>query len=824
MKCFYILHMVDNIKKAMFRILAFAAAAVFGFCAWAEPEVQAPASAKTSPMSLQTTPKMRNETRYLVFLMERGHYLKTPVSELDAREFLREYMQNLDFFKLFFTAEDVQRYQDFFAPSVDIMLRQGTLLPAYSIYEKFLERAEARIAWIKKRMNEPFDLENAETFRPDRSKEDWPKDNAEADALWNKRLEYDIINQMIGHEDEATSEDELEVEKALDPQGKPLKKDIPESGESIAQEVKELDEERKEEPKTFEERLAEAKAEVLKRYERIVDNYRKTDPIEIQEIYLNTLSRLYDPHSAFLSEYYLEEFDISVRNALVGIGALLQDKDGYCTLAELMAGGPAEECKQLKPGDKIVAVGQETGPMVDVIGMKLRKTVKMIRGEEGTKVRLLIEPASNPSARKIVTLVRREIKLTTKLARAEIYTVPVGDKTVPIGVIDLPAFYGEGGVSEGHAKGFSTTKDVEELLVKLNKMGAQGLILDLRRNGGGFLNEAVDLAGLFIKTGPVVQVRDASGNTNKLHDENPKLVWDKPLIILVSRLSASAAEIVAGALQDHQRAIIVGDKSTHGKGTVQAVYHLENFDPEQKSAAKVTIQKWYAPSGASIQVKGVHSDIVLPSVYDYMEIGEEYKDYALKWDSISPDGISELWGYGLPKGEADALMKKLTELSKERQSKLEEFKVWNERINWVKKLQDKKDWSLNLKEREAELKADEGFNDKMKSRQKELAVNNFKKEEILLESAKETAAKEKALKDSEKEAAGGGKEKKSDDKSSVKSKTRKNSKFESLGGGDDEEDVPDFDVQLREALRIMSDWIGLVDASKSGDSKSPSGK
>ena len=462
--------------------------------------------------------------------------------------------------------------------------------------------------------------------------------------------------------------------------------------------------------------------------------------------------------------------------------------------------------------------------MVDVIGMKLRKTVKMIRGEEGTKVRLLIEPASNPSARKIVTLVRREIKLTTKLARAEIYTVPVGDKTVPIGVIDLPAFYGEGGVSEGHAKGFSTTKDVKELLVKLNKMGAQGLILDLRRNGGGFLNEAVDLAGLFIKTGPVVQVRDASGNTNKLHDENPKLVWDKPLIILVSRLSASAAEIVAGALQDHQRAIIVGDKSTHGKGTVQAVYHLENFDPEQKSAAKVTIQKWYAPSGASIQVKGVHSDIVLPSVYDYMEIGEEYKDYALKWDSISPDGISELWGYGLPKGEADALMKKLTELSKERQSKLEEFKVWNERINWVKKLQDKKDWSLNLKEREAELKADEDFNDKMKSRQKELAVNNFKKEEILLESAKETAAKEKALKDSEKEAAGGGKEKKSDDKSSVKSKTRKNSKFESLGGGDDEEDVPDFDVQLREALRIMSDWIGLVDASKSGDSKSPSGK
>lgn len=248
-------------------------------------------------------------------------------------------------------------------------------------------------------------------------------------------------------------------------------------------------------------------------------------------------------------------------------------------------------------------------------------------------MRLLIEPASNPSARKVVTLVRREIKLTTKLAKAAVYTIPVGDKTVPVGVIDLPAFYGESGGTDG-SKGFSTSKDVEELLVKLKKMGVKGVVLDLRRNGGGFLNEAVDLAGLFIKTGPVVQVRDAAGRTNRLRDENPKLVWDGPLVIMVSRLSASATEIVAGALQNHKRAIVVGDKSTHGKGTVQAVYHLENFDPQQKSAAKITVQKWYAPNGDSIQIKGVHSDIVLPSVYDYMEIGEEYKDYAMKWDAM----------------------------------------------------------------------------------------------------------------------------------------------------------------------------------------------
>lgn len=559
------------------------------------------AEKKSAPMTLQTTPKMRNETRYLVFCMERGHYLKTPITELDVREFIREYMQNLDFFKLFFTAEDVQYYQDFFAPSIDIMLRQGTLLPAYSIYEKFLERANARIDWIKKRMDEPFDFDTAETFRPDRSKEDWPANMADADKLWNKRITYDLINEILGYSLDAKKAEKQKGKK--DGAAKPssaspgeeaaaLAAEPDESENMIEKEVLQTEVMEEEIPKTFEEKLAKAKKEVLRRYERLVENYAKADAVEAQEIYLNTLSRLYDPHSAFLSEYYLEEFDISVRNALVGIGALLQDKDGYCTLAELMPGGPAEECKLLKPGDKILGVGQETGEIVDVIGMKLRNTVKMIRGKENTKVRLLIEPVSNPSARKIVTLVRREIKLTTKLAKADVYTIPVGDKTVPIGVIDLPAFYGEGGLN-GESKGFSTTKDVEELLTKLKAMNVKGIILDLRRNGGGFLNEAVDLAGLFIKTGPVVQVRDAGGRTNKLRDENEKIVWNGPLIILVSRLSASATEIVAGALKDHQRAIIVGDKSTHGKGTVQTVYHLQNFDPEQKSAAKVTIQKWY---------------------------------------------------------------------------------------------------------------------------------------------------------------------------------------------------------------------------------------
>ncbi len=718
------------------------------------------ATQKTT-LSLQTPKKMRTETQFLVYCMENGHYLKTSLSDLDVREFIREYMENLDFFKLFFLIDDVQHYQDFFSPTIETMLRQGGLFPAFSIYTRFMERAESRLEWIKKRMNEPFNLETTDTFRPDRKDENWPSTIAEADKLWEQRLKFDIITQMLGSD--ADKEESKDAEKV---------------------DEEKLKEQKKKSPKTFEEKYAEAKAEVLKRYTRLIESYLKPDPMEIQEIYLNALSQLYDPHSSFLSEYYLEEFDISVRNALVGIGALLADKDGYCVLEELMAGGPAEECKQLKPGDKIIGVGQETGEIVDVVGMKLRKTVRMIRGKENTKVRLLIQPASNPSARKVVTLVRREIKLTTKLARAEVFTIPVGDKTVPVGVIDLPAFYGENADKEGEAKGFSTSKDVAELLTKLKKMGVKGIILDLRRNGGGFLGEAIDLAGLFIKTGPVVQIRTGRGYTEKLADENPRLVWNGPLMILVSKLSASATEIVAGALQNHQRAIIVGDKSTHGKGSVQAVLHLSNFDQKLKSAAKVTVQKWYAPNGESIQLKGVHSDIVLPSVYDYMEIGEQYKDYAMKWDSINPAEIDTLWGYGLPKGEATSLMKRLTEQSLARQKSMEEFKLWNERINWVKERQDKKDWSLNFKKRETQLKADEDFNDTIEKREKELAKGyDYHKTEVLLDSAIKNGDTKKSSK-----------------------KKRGSKKSMDI----DEEDEPVFDVQLREALRIMGDWIDIL--------------
>lgn len=728
--------------------------------------VQAQQLLSTNRVPLQTTQKMRNETRAMVLCLENGHMSRTALSDLDMRQFIREYMQRVDIFKMFFTTADVQHFQDFFAQSSDIMLHQGTLLPAFSIYDKFIDRAEDRLAWIKERMKKPFDLKRSDTFAYDRSKANWPANIKEADELWDKRLTLDIIGEMLSF-DNPKSSSTKKGKKALKE-----KKAQPED---------------KNAPKTFEEKFEKAKAEVLKRYEHLIDNYVKFDTIEIEELYLNALSEMYDPHSTFLSEYALEEFDIAIRNSLVGIGATLQEKDGYCSVVELLPGGPAKESKQIHAGDKILAVGQgETGEMVDVIGMKLRKTVRMIRGKEGSKVRLLIEPASNPSARKTIVLERKEIKLTTKLAKAVVYTVPEANKTVPIGVIDLPAFYGEGPGDDG-AKGFSTSKNVAELLQKLKDCNVKGIILDLRRNGGGFLNEAISLAGLFMK-GPVVQVKSGQGDANVLStDGAEKIAWTGPLMVLVDRLSASASEIVAGALQDHKRAIIVGDAHTHGKGTVQTVCPLSRIDPQQKSAAKFTIQKWYAPSGNSIQLKGVEPDIVLPSLFDNMEFGEKYQDYALKWDSISPAQIDDVWFYGVGKAQADALIAKLNAQSRERQNKLDEFKFLKERIDWLKKRQDKKDLELNYDMRQAELKKAEAFIDSVEKREEEFAKSNFKKQEILLEaSQKNLEKKEEDLK----------KEIKSDEDTLL---------------DEDKEEI--FDVQLREALRIMADWIEILNQS-----------
>ena len=363
--------------------------------------------------------------------------------------------------------------------------------------------------------------------------------------------------------------------------------------------------------------VKESKDRVKKRYERWIKNINEFESTDVQELYLTNLTQMFDPHTTFMNIKEKEKFDQSMNNELVGIGAVLSDVDGFCTIKELLPGGPAEASLELNPEDIILKVAQSEGNFTDVVDMKLSKIVELIKGPKDTLVRLEIRPISDPSASKVVRIIRDKIKLTSNLAKASVHKVHHNETSTKIGIVELRSFYGSSG------NGPKATDDVEELITKLKNLDVQGIILDLRRNGGGYLSEAVNLAGLFISRGPVVQVKSTDGKIRKKFDFNPKLSWNGPLIVLVSRYSASASEIVAGALKNHKRAIIVGDESTHGKGTVQSLIQMNlpynyNASSLKKSAAKITIQKYYLPSGNSTQINGVKSDISMPTINNFL--------------------------------------------------------------------------------------------------------------------------------------------------------------------------------------------------------------
>ncbi len=730
---------------------------------------------------------MRDETKEVVSRLENSHYLGKDISDLDQAEFIADYMTDWDTQRMFFLQTEVADFQRRFAPSLDKMLARGHLMPAFEIFLKFRSNAESRIAWIQNRISEPFDFASAATYAPDRSEAEWPTSLAAANKLWERRLQFEMLNELLSLlEPGADLEDLSEISPELD-------KVSEDQGLEVA------DSEKTSAPKNIDEAVVEARENISKRYDRLLKWIQEVEANDVQETFLTALTHQYDPHSTFMSADTLEEFSIAMRNSLVGIGAVLSDNDGYCTIRELLPGGPAERSGKLKPEDQIVGVGQgDDGEIVDVIGMKLSKIVKMIRGKKGSIVRLKIRPGDgDPSVRKEIKLVRDEIKLTAKLAKAEIFEVPADGQTVLIGVIDLPAFYGSGEPGSGYN---STTEDVEELINKLKAMHIEGIVLDLRANGGGLLSEAIRLTGLFIPVGPVVQVRDYVGQVQEFLDDDPKVAWDGPLMVLVSRFSASASEITAGALKNHQRALIVGDELTHGKGTVQAVFDMNrggnwftSLRP-RKGAAKVTVQKYYLPDGSSTQIEGVKSDIVLPSVNKFLAIGEGEFPHALAWDSI--DSLE--WNYDNSHVEDvlvnQAIVDSLKKRSAERQDAMEEFAYLQQNIDWVKARQEQKEFSLNLDERRARRASDNDFRDNMEAEYDQLAESlNFDSDEVLLDVTEEQNREHDEL---------------------MAEQAAKLGETEVAEAEEDAEKQARFDIQLREGLRIMADWIALTNTDK----------
>src|SRR5690242_2677056 len=519
-------------------------------------------------------------------LLEEGQYTRQKLNEELSKKFLQTYLELLDYSHLFFTQQDVDDFNAKYGDSMagDVLL--GTLKPAYEIYDLYTKRVDERVAKIKELLKQPIDFKSNGTIELSRQKSSWPKDEAEADQLWSGRIANELLQEHL-------SEHPIEPAPQL----------------------------------------------VARRYDRLARNVHEQDKDEQMKLYLDALAQTYDPHSEYLSKADMKNFSINMGLSLVGIGAMLRTEDGYAKIESLVPGGPAQVDGRLKVGDRITAVAQGSAEYVDVREMRLDKVVEMIRGKKGSKVRLLVIPsdATDPSRRKNVELVRDEIKLKDQEARADIIIKKDenGDP-IKLGWLTLPSFYAD---MDKHQK--STTRDVLALLKRLKKENIAGLVIDLRRNGGGSLEEALSLTGLFLKSGPIVETKDYNGTSRIMSDPDSGIAYSGPMVVLCSRQSASASEIFAAALQDYGRAVIVGDKNTFGKGTVQTILPIGRFasllgsHSEEDGALKLTIQKFYRVAGGSTQLHGVASDIVLPSLSDLPEFGEGALKNALSYDEVA---------------------------------------------------------------------------------------------------------------------------------------------------------------------------------------------
>jgi carboxyl-terminal processing protease len=584
-------------------------------------------------------------------LLEEGHYTRQKLNEEISKKFLLSYLELLDFSHLFFTQKDVDALNTKYGNSIagDVLL--GTLKPAYEIYALYTKRVDDRVAKIKELLKQPIDFKSNATVELSRQKAPWAKDEAEADQLWRGRITNELLQEHL-------SEHPIEPAPQL----------------------------------------------VARRYDRLARNVHEQDKDEQIKLFLDALAQAYDPHSEYLSKADMKNFSINMGLSLVGIGAMLRSEDGYAKIESLVPGGPAQLDGRLKVGDRITAVAQGQADYVDVREMRLDKVVEMIRGKKGTRVRLLAIPsdATDPSRRKNVELVRDEIKLKDQEARADIIIKKDenGDP-IKLGWLTLPSFYAD---MDRHQK--STTRDVLALLKRLKKENIAGLVVDLRRNGGGSLEEALSLTGLFLKSGPIVQTKDYNGSIRISSDPDPGIAYSGPLIVLTSRQSASASEIFAAALQDYGRAVIVGDKNTFGKGTVQTILPIGRFasllgsHSDEDGALKLTIQKFYRVAGGSTQLHGVASDIVLPSLSDLPEFGEGAFKNALAYDEVTKAKYTK-WS-----DNHSLFVDQLRARSEERVKNDPEFHFVMEDIDRLRHKMDENRITLNEDARKKELQDD----------------------------------------------------------------------------------------------------------------------
>ena len=643
----------------------------------------------------------------VVELLKRHHYNKPPLNDARSAKIFDSYIEMLDPSRSYFTAGDLAKFEasrhDF-----DNYLKNGNLEPGFAIYRLHLERLQGRLQYalgLLEKGVDHFDFTIDEELLVDRKNAAWAKDLAELDDLWRKRVKDEVLRLKIAGKD--------------------------------SKDIQEL---------------------LTKRYKNQLSRLDQTRSEDVFQTYINAFAQSYDPHTQYLSPDNAENFDINMSLSLEGIGAVLQSDNEHVKVVRLVPAGPAEKSKQIAPADKIIGVAQSDEEMVDVIGWRLDEVVKLIRGPKGSVVRLEVIPASNApndQTSKVVAITREAVKLEEQAAKKSILNLRHEGRDYKLGVIEIPAFYLDFKALRSGDKNYkSTTRDVKKLLTELQQEKVDGVVIDLRNNGGGSLQEATELTGLFIEQGPTVLVRNSDGRVDILADEQPGAFYKGPLAVLVNRLSASASEIFAGAMQDYHRALILGGQ-TFGKGTVQTVQPLNHGE------LKLTLAKFYRVSGQSTQHQGVIPDISYPAEVDTSEIGESALPEALPWDSIRAVHSEEMNPF-------TPFLAELKARHETRTGENPDFVFTRNRLALAQELSHETTVSLNEEKRRAQQES-------------------IEKRQLMLENALREAKGEEPLAKLERQ-------------------------DEAAPHGEDKKGKPEDDAYLAESGRILLDWLGLNEA------------
>jgi len=597
--------------------------------------------------SLQPKTEHRFASRLATRFISGYHYHKGEFGEDLSGRIFDQYLRLLDGNRLYFTqadVDDLERYR----PHLHDALKSADLEPAFDIFNRYMRRVADRTDYAMSLLDQGFDFSIEETYQFDRTELPWASDVDELNEIWRQRVKNDWLLLKLADQDD--------------------------------------------------EEIVETLSDRYSNLNRRIGEFNSEDAFQF---FMNAYTRSIEPHSAYMSPRSVDNFEISMRLSLDGIGAMLQRETEYTTVIEIVPGGPADMDGRLQPGDRIVGVAQDEEEMVDVIGWRLDDVVSLIRGERDTLVRLRILPAdtglSGPA--KVIDIVRDQVRLEEQAAKSEVIEVPHGDETMRIGVVSVPVFYVD---FQGRAQNVpnyrSSTRDTRRLINELKQEGIDGLMIDLRGNGGGALVEATTMTGLFIDEGPVVQVRDSRGRVNLERDREPGMAWAGPLAVLVDRRSASASEIFAGAIQDYGRGVIIGEH-TFGKGTVQNLIDLDEFsrsDDARLGQIKLTMAQFYRVNGGSTQSRGVVPDIVLPSVGDPEEFGESALDFALPWGEIEPTQYQQV-------ADLSGLVDRARERHERRLSDDEELRELMENLDEWEQNGDRKSVSLHLETRREQV-------------------------------------------------------------------------------------------------------------------------